>query len=103
MEHLILLQKSGNDSEPSTKIFCLQGEIFTFGSGWQNLREGTKGHRRKVWTRTKILSPNICFYVAIFSAFMVTVEKIITNALGEHDPGSAQNGRTSNEMWSPAW
>ena len=33
---------------------------------------------------------------------MLTVEEITTHALGEHDPGSAQNGRTSNKMWSPA-
>ena len=26
---------------------------------------GTKGLRRNVWTRTKILSPNICYFVAI--------------------------------------
>ena len=57
---------------------------------------------RKVWTLTKILSHNICYFVAIFTVFMVTVEKIITNALGEHDPGAAQNWRTSREMWSPA-
>ena len=63
----MLLQKSGNDSERSTKIFCLQGEIFTFGSGWQKLREGTEGLRRKVWTRTKILSPNLC---AILSRYL---------------------------------
>ena len=28
-------------------------------SGWQKLCEGTKGLRRKVWSRTRILSPNI--------------------------------------------
>ena len=33
---------------------------------------------------------------------MLTVEEITTYALGEHDPGSAQNGRTTNKMWSPA-
>ena len=35
------------------------------GPGWQKLCEGTKGLRRKVCTRTKILSPNICYIVAI--------------------------------------
>ena len=34
--------------------------------------------------------------------FIATVEKIITYALGEHYPGSAQDGRTSSEMSSPA-
>ena len=29
---------------------------------------------------------------------LLTVQKIITYALGEHDPGSAQNGRTSNDF-----
>ena len=34
-------------------------------TGWQKLCEGTKGLSRKVWTQTKILSPNICYFVAI--------------------------------------
>ena len=33
-------------------------------SGWQKLREGTRGFRRKVSTRTKILSPYIRYFVA---------------------------------------
>ena len=33
--------------------------------GWQKLCEGTKGLRQKVWTRTKIWSPNIRYFVAI--------------------------------------
>ena len=32
-------------------------------SGWQKLREGTRGFRRKVSTRTKILSPYIRYFV----------------------------------------
>ena len=34
------------------------------GAGWQKLRGSTGGTRRKVWTRTKILSPNIRYFVA---------------------------------------
>ena len=34
-------------------------------AGWQNLCEGTKGLRRKVWTRTKISSTNIRYFVVI--------------------------------------
>ena len=34
-------------------------------AGWQKLRERASGARRKVWTRTKILSPNIRYFVAI--------------------------------------
>ena len=37
-----------------------------------------------------------------FTAFMVTVEKVIKQALGEHDSGSAQDGTTSSKMQSPA-
>ena len=33
-------------------------------AGWQKLRGSTGGTRRKVWTRTKILSPNIRYFVA---------------------------------------
>ena len=36
-----------------------------------------------------------------FTAFMATVRKIITYAQGEHDSGTAQNGRSSGKMWSP--
>ena len=36
-----------------------------------------------------------------FMAFIATVEKIITYTLGEHDPGSAQVWRTSNDFCSP--
>ena len=37
----------------------------TYILGRQNLCEGTKGLRWKVWTQTKILSPNIRYFVAI--------------------------------------
>ena len=33
-------------------------------TGWQKLRGSTDGTRRKVWTLTKILSPNIRYFVA---------------------------------------
>ena len=33
-------------------------------SGWQKLRGSTGGTRQKVWTRTKILSLNIRYFVA---------------------------------------
>ena len=33
-------------------------------AGWQKLRGSTGGTRRKVLPRTKILSPNICYFVA---------------------------------------
>ena len=32
--------------------------------GWQKLHGSTGGTRRKVWTRTKILNPNIRYFVA---------------------------------------
>ena len=35
------------------------------GPGWQKLCEGTQGLRRKVWTGTKILSPNIRYFVGM--------------------------------------
>ena len=34
-------------------------------AGWQKLCKGMKGLRQKVWTWTKILSPNICYFVGI--------------------------------------
>ena len=43
----------------------LKGNPHMLCSGWQKLRERASGARRKVWTRTKILSPNIRYFVAI--------------------------------------
>ena len=47
--------------------------------------------------------PTTVFFLHTFNfkAFIATVEKIITYALGEHDPGSARNWRTSNDFRSP--
>ena len=36
-----------------------------------------------------------------FTAFMATVEKIIAWGIWEHSPGSAQDWRTSSDMWRP--
>ena len=36
-----------------------------------------------------------------FTAFIASVEQIITYALGEHDPGSAQDWRTPHDLCSP--
>ena len=48
-------------------------------------------------------TPRTVFFLQTlyFTAFIATVEKIITYALGEHDPGSAQDWRTSNDFCSP--
>ena len=37
----------------------------------------------------------------LFCGFYVDSRKIITYALGEHDPGSPKNGRTSSEVPAP--
>ena len=39
-------------------------EVFLQKTGWQKLRGSTGGTRRKVWTWTKILGPNIRYFVA---------------------------------------
>ena len=45
---------------------------------------------------------NCFFLLTLFlMVFIVTVEEIIIYALGKHDPGSAQNWRTSNDFCSP--
>ena len=43
-------------------VFVGQPEEFPV-AGWQKLRGSTGGTRRKVWTRTKISSPNIRYFV----------------------------------------
>ena len=49
------------------------------------------------------VKPRTVFFLQAlyFTAFIATVEKIITYALGEHDPGSAPDWRTSNDFCSP--
>ena len=37
--------------------------------GWQKMCEGTKGLRRKIWSWTKMLCPNICYFVANYALF----------------------------------
>ena len=51
------------------------------------------------------VKPRTVFFLQTlyFTAFIATVEKIITYALGEHDPGSAQDWRTSNDFCSPVF
>ena len=50
------------------------------------------------------VKPRTVFFLQTlyFTAFIATVKKIRTYALGEHDPGSAQDWRTSNDFCSPA-
>ena len=61
------LQISVNNGHPCSMISY--SRVTTNYPGWQKLCEGTKGLRRKVWTQTKILSPNICYFVAIYALF----------------------------------
>ena len=48
--------------QATLKILSVLDKIFQ-KAGWQTLREAAKGLRRKVWTQTKILSPNIHYLV----------------------------------------
>ena len=50
-------------SRPSKMAKTLKPRYYK-ATGWQKLCGGTGGPRRKVWTRTKILSPNIRYFVA---------------------------------------
>ena len=51
-----------------------------YASGWQKLRERAHGVCRKVWTQTKILGPNICYFdvilrfVAIYAIYKADIE-----------------------------
>ena len=53
-------------------------------AGWQKFREGTKGLRRKVKTQTKILSPNIRYFVAIlrFVAIFAIFGRLLKQIIG---------------------
>ena len=47
-------------------MFSSLGAKFNcYEPGWQKFCEGTKGLCRKGWTQTKILSPNIRYFVAM--------------------------------------
>ena len=49
----------------------------SYYAGWQNLCEGKKGLRRQVWSRTKILSPNVRYFDAILR--FVTIYALFGN------------------------
>ena len=51
---------------------------FQLEAGWQKLCGGTRGPRRKVWTRTKILSPNIR-RMSIFEPIIRRLKNNISN------------------------
>ena len=48
-----------------TNRFAKDGKSRNYVKIWQKLCERTKGLRQKVWTRTKIMSPYIRYFVAI--------------------------------------
>jgi len=50
-------------------------------AGRQKLRESAEGLRRKVWTQTKIWSPNICYFVAVLR--FVTICAVFWKTLGK--------------------
>ena len=54
-----------NCSSISHNLPYLFSVTVLYDAGWQKLCEGTKGLRQKVWTQTKILSPNLRHFVAI--------------------------------------
>ena len=43
--------------------------FFLHQTGWQKLHGSTGGTRQKFWTQTKISSPNIRYFVAIYALF----------------------------------
>ena len=49
-----------------TNRFAKDGKSRNYVKIWQKLCERTKGLRQKVWTRTKIMSPYIRYFVAIY-------------------------------------
>ena len=56
---LLLPTPSNWGESPGEYAVC-----YCYPTGWQKLCGGTGGPRQKVWTRTKILSPNIRYFVA---------------------------------------
>ena len=48
----------------NTSSFSLHSSLPPCLPGWQKLHVSTGGTRRKFWTQTKILSPNIRYFVA---------------------------------------
>ena len=53
-----------------------------------------------LWLKT-LFSSNRWLKTLHITAFMLVVEKTITFVLGDRDPGSAQDGRTSSDLWTP--
>ena len=61
---LLLLTPAPQLPIPGRVFPCLHHRLACLLAGWQKLRGSTGGTRRKVWTQTKILSPNIRYFVA---------------------------------------
>ena len=47
----------------------VQNHKICINAGWQKLHGSTGGTRQKFWTQTKISSPNIRYFVAIYALF----------------------------------
>ena len=75
---------------------------------WSKLGEHGGNRENRKWKhqldckKHSICDSNTLFVTQTlyFTAVMATV---ITYALGEHDRGSGQSGRTSSKMWSPVY
>ena len=52
------------------------------------------------WLKT-LYSSTVWLKILYFTAVIATLDKIITYALGEHDPGSAQDWKTPSDFWRP--
>ena len=89
-----------------------------YGVSWENMENIERAENmekmeniNQITQNTLFMIQNICdlkhsFWQSddsntLFCGFYVDSRKIITYALGEHDPGSPKNGRTSSEVPAP--
>ena len=71
----------------------------TWGIRWKRWKTATR------WLKTLFFDQKKSIYDlkhTFFTAFMATVETIITFALGQHDLGWSQDLRTPRDFWTPA-
>ena len=85
-------------ASPATGLHIFFNLAILDGRTWIKLREQSELFMIK--TEKKLFLSTGWLKTLDLMAIMATVEKIITYALGEHNPGSAPDGRTSSEFWS---
>ena len=90
------VKKLWSPAIPDARKRSKLGELREHGVHGQEGKHQTNDLNQTLYSKFQSL-----YFMAFRGHNMATAEKIITYALEEHDPGSAQDWRTSNDFCSP--